>query len=99
MTDLLSKIERFVGELARPFAIIATAVGVNVATVIIALKIGPEAGAAAIFIGAVHTGFAAIFSAKSWENSQAGKHTATVEIAKATPAAPRDDTGASAPQG
>ena len=79
----LGLIKDFIGDVARPFAIISTSLGASVATVIVALKIGPDASAAAIFIGAVFTGVVGLFTAKAWENSQAGKHSATVEVAKA----------------
>lgn len=72
-----------VGDLARPVGILITSIGAAIATVVVALKIGPDAAAAAIFIGAVYTGLAALWAAKSWENSQSGKHAATVEVAKA----------------
>lgn len=72
-----------VGDLARPVGLLITSIGAALATVIVALKIGPDAAAAAIFIGAVYTGLAALWAAKSWENSQSGKHAATVEVAKA----------------
>jgi hypothetical protein len=77
-------VKAFIGDLARPFAIISTSLAASIASVVVALKIGPDAAAAAIFIGAVFTGVGAIYTAKSWEMAQAGKHSANVEIAKAT---------------
>lgn len=72
-----------VGDLSRPVGLLIMSVGATAATVIGARKIGPDAAAAAIFIGAVYTGLAALWVAKSWENSQSGKHAASVEVAKA----------------
>lgn len=80
----LERVATFLGDVARPIGIITTSVGASIGTVIIAVKINPDAAAAAIFIGAVFAGVGALFGAKAWENSQAGKHSATVEVAKAT---------------
>jgi hypothetical protein len=80
----LEGIKAFVGDLARPFAIIGTTVGVNTALVMVASKLGPDASAAAIFIGAAFAGLTTLYGAKAWEAVQAGKHTASVEIAKTT---------------
>ena len=52
----------------------------------ISTKIGPDASAAAIFIGAVFAGVGALYGAKSWEMAQSAKQAATVEVAKATTA-------------
>lgn len=71
-------------DLARPFAIYITAAAGALATVIVATKLEGDAAAAAIFIGAVNAGVAALYGAKAWEKSQEGKHAASVEVAKAT---------------
>lgn len=80
----LEQVKAFIGDLARPFAIISTSLAGSIATVIVATKIGPDASAAAIFIGAVYAGVGTLFGAKAWEVAQAGKHSASVEIAKTT---------------
>lgn len=82
---LSESIKVFIRDVSRPIGLLITAIGVNASTVIVAMKLGPDAAAAAIFIGAAHSGLAALWAAKSWENSQSGKHAATVEIAKAAP--------------
>lgn len=75
------QIKAFIGDLARPFAIISTSAGASVATVIIAQKVTGFAEAA-LFIGAVFTGVGALYTAKAWEVARTGKHAAEVEVAK-----------------
>lgn len=79
----LDELKHFIGDLARPFAIIATSLSASIATVVIAYKVDAFEGAA-IFIGAVFAGVGALYGAKAWENAKTGKHSAEVEIAKAT---------------
>lgn len=79
----LDQIKGFVGDLARPFAIISTSGSASVATVIIAQKVDGF-DSAAIFIGAVFAGVGALYGAKAWESVKASKSAADVEIAKAT---------------
>jgi hypothetical protein len=83
----MDQVKAFIGDLARPFAIISTSFAASVATVVVSTKIGPDASAAAIFIGAVFAGVGALYGAKAWEAVQSGKHIASVEIAKTTTAA------------
>jgi len=85
--DRLEQFKGLVGDLARPFAIISTSGAASIATVVIAHKVDGFDGAA-IFIGAVFAGVGALYGAKAWEVARAGKHTAEVEIAKATSATP-----------
>jgi len=77
----LDQIKGFVGDLARPFAIIATSGAASWSTVIIAQKVDGF-DSAAIFIGAVFTGVAALYGAKAWEVARTGKQAADIEIAK-----------------
>lgn len=79
----IDQFKTFVSDTARPFAIIASSSGAAIATVIIAMRV-TSFGEGALFIGAVFTGVGALYAAKSWEVSQEGKHSASVEIAKAT---------------
>lgn len=72
----------WLGKNARPLSILLPSAGAAIATVLIAAKVSTF-GEGAIFIAAVFTGVAALYTAKSWENSQAGKHAASVEVAKA----------------
>jgi hypothetical protein len=83
---VMEQIKGFVGDLARPIAIIGTTYGFNVALIKAADKIGPDATAAAIFITAAGGILATLYGAKAWEVIQGGKHAANVEIAKATTA-------------
>lgn len=83
MKNALDTIGAFLGETARPIGFLATAWAGAIATIIVATKLTGDAASAAIFIGAVNAGTAALYTAKAWENSQSGKHTATVEVAKA----------------
>lgn len=64
-TPWLADLAAFVGEIARPFAIISLSMAAARATVILAQKLGP--GEAAIFIGAVLAGLGALYGAKAWE--------------------------------
>lgn len=76
-------IKAFIGDLARPFAIIATSYAAARATIILAHKVGTLTEAA-IYIAAVFAGVGALYGAKAWENARAGKHDADVRIAAAT---------------
>ena len=84
----LDEIKGFVGDLARPFAIIVTSASASTATVIIALNNKDGFSAAAIFIGAVFTGVVGLFGAKAWENAQQAKQTANVAVAQAQSTTP-----------
>lgn len=61
----LADIAAFVGEMARPFAIIITAGCAGASSIILALKVNsPEA---AVFIGAVYLGVGSLYIGKAWE--------------------------------
>jgi hypothetical protein len=79
---IASDVAAFVGEVARPFAIIITAYGACQATIILATKV--TSAEAAIFIGAVFAGLGAIFGAKAWEK---------VSQVRADAAARKDSSG------
>ena len=83
---LLEQIKAFVGDLARPFAIISTSLAASIATVAIALRV-KTFGEGALYIGAVFAGVGALYGARAWEKVQDGKRSAEVEIAKAAPTA------------
>jgi hypothetical protein len=87
------QVKAFVGDLARPFAVISTSAAAAAATVLIALRVTSYAEGA-IFIGAVYAGVGALYAAKSWELNTQAKQAAGVEIAKAA-APPATDPGAS----
>lgn len=77
------RVKAFLGDLARPFAIIASSAAASWATVVIAYKV-TSFGEAALFIAAVYAGVGALYGAKSWEVAKTGKQAAEVEIAKQT---------------
>lgn len=81
-------VKSFIGDLARPFAIIVTSAATAAATVIVALKVD-SFDSAAIFIAAVYAGVGALYGAKAWEAVQTTKQGASVEIAKATSSPPQ----------
>lgn len=83
------RLKSFIGDLARPFAIIVTSLSASWAGITIAYRvqnIGLEG--AALFMGAIYTGVAALYGAKAWENARAGKQDADVKIAQAAGPAP-----------
>jgi hypothetical protein len=79
----LDQIKGFIGDLARPFAIVSSSLAASWATIVIAYKVDGF-GEAALFIGAVYAGVGALYVGKAWEVNTQAKQTAQVEIAKAT---------------
>lgn len=78
----LEQFKALIGDLARPYAIVAGATSASIATVIVAWKVdGFEA--AGIFIGAVWAGVGALYGAKAFEVAAVRKRDSEVEIAKA----------------
>ena len=84
---LMEQIKATAGDLARPFVQYAIGGATSAAIIIVALRVD-NGNDGAIVIGAAGLIVSAIFAAKSIENSQASKHTASVEIAKATNSEP-----------
>lgn len=78
----LERIKSFIGDLARPFAIIATSFAASWATIVIAYRV-ENGNDGAIFIGGVFAGVGALYIGKVWELAKTGKQNAEVEIAKA----------------
>lgn len=78
----LDRVKSFIGDLARPFAIIATSFAASWATIVIAYRV-ENGNDGAIFIGGVFAGVGALYIGKAWEVAKTGKQTAEVEIAKA----------------
>jgi len=63
--ELLSDCAAFIGEIARPFAIICTSFAASNATLQLATKVhSPEA---AVFLGAVFLGVGTLYGVKGWE--------------------------------
>lgn len=79
--DRLERIKAFIGDLARPFAIIVTSLSASIATVIVSTRT-ENGNDGAILIGAIFVGVAALYGAKSWEVTKTSKQAAEVEIAK-----------------
>lgn len=75
------RLATFLGEAARPFAIIATSASAAAATILIALRVTSYAEGAA-FIAAVFVGVGALYGAKAWENARNRRSEAEVEIAR-----------------
>ena len=73
-----------IADLARPFAIYVTTIGVNASAVTIAWKTDkPELIAAAAFMTALFTGLGALYGFKALEVSAIAKQAAGVHVAQA----------------
>lgn len=77
----VDQVKAFIGDLARPFAIISSSYAASHATIVIAYKVS-SFSEAAIFIGAVFAGVGALYGAKAWEVARTGKQATELEIAK-----------------
>lgn len=86
--DRLERIKTFVGDLARPFAIIATSGGAAWATVVVSYRV-ENGNDAAILMGAVFAGVGALYIGKAWEVAKTGKQAAEVQIAQAQSEQPK----------
>lgn len=74
-------VKAFIGDLARPFAIIATSLAAAWATVVIAYKV-EDGNDGAIFAGAYFLGVGTLYIGKAVEVFRSNKSAADVEIAK-----------------
>lgn len=79
--DRLERIKTFIGDLARPFAIIVTSGGAAWATVVVAYRV-ENGNDGAILMGAIFAGVSALYIGRAWENASTRKQAADVEIAK-----------------
>ncbi|HYE46209.1 MAG TPA: hypothetical protein VEA44_10605 [Caulobacter sp.] len=77
----LDQIKAFIGDLARPFAIIISSAGGAWASVVAAYRVD-NGNDGALLLGAIFAGISAIYIGKAWEVAKTGKHSAQVEIAK-----------------
>lgn len=77
----IDQFKGLVSDLARPFSIIATSGAGAWAIVDVGTRV--DAGNADTYVGAVLIGLAGLYFGKSWELSQASKHTAEVEKVRA----------------
>lgn len=87
MKRFLDPIAHFVGEIARPFAIMTTAYAAAHATIVIAGKV-ENGNDGAIFAGAYFLGVGTLFLGKAAEIISAGRHRRDVDVAQATGTAP-----------
>lgn len=86
--------KHLVGELARPFSIIATSFSAAVVPVVIVWRIAPERldlVAAAAFVGALYAGVGALYWGKAWEQAKVSGQAAEVEKARAVAPVAADD--------
>ena len=79
--DRLERIKTFIGDLARPFAIIVTSGGAAWATVVVAYRV-ENGNDGAILMGAIFAGVGALYIGKAWEAVKTKQSDATVEVAK-----------------
>ncbi len=90
-TDVL---KGFLGDLARPFAIMVTSACAGAATVIIAVRVATEGFGCAAVLTAVYAGVGALYIGKSWEQIRTTQSTSTanatvaIEQARATTGQP-----------
>lgn len=77
----LDRLAWFVGEVARPMAILTTSTAASIATVIIAQKV-VDGNDGFIFIGGVFAGVAVILGAKAAEEWGKDRNASKVEIAR-----------------
>jgi hypothetical protein len=74
------RVKAFIGDLARPFAIIATSYAAAHATVVIACKV-ENGNDGAIFAGAYFLGVASLYGAKAVETINAARARRDVDVA------------------
>ena len=87
MKRFLDPLAHFIGEIARPFAIMSTAYAAAHATIVIAGKV-ENGNDGAIFAGAYFLGVGTLFLGKAAEIISAGRHRRDVDVAQATGASP-----------
>jgi hypothetical protein len=83
----LDILAHFIGEIARPFAIMTTAYAAAHATIVIAGKV-ENGNDGAIFAGAYFLGVGTLFLGKAAEIISAGRHRRDVDVAQATGSPP-----------
>lgn len=77
---MLDKIKVFVGDLARPFAIISSSFAASWATIVISYRV-ENGNDGAIFAGAYFLGVGTLYLGKAVEAINAGRHRRDVEVA------------------
>lgn len=71
----------FIGETARPLAIVVTSIAASIATVLVAMRT-EDGNDAAILMGAIFAGVGVLYGAKAWEAVKTKQSDTTVEVAK-----------------
>ena len=85
----LDRLAWFIGEIARPIAIIVSCVAASVASVIMALRV-TDGSDGSMLAGAIWLGAGGIFVGKAVEEFGKSRNRANVEIAKASPPGPTE---------
>lgn len=78
---MMDRLSKFIGDIARPVAIIVSSVAASVASVIASLRI-ENGNDGAMLIGAVFVGVGALYGFRSAENWKAARADADVKIAE-----------------
>lgn len=78
----LDRLAWFVGQLARPTAIVTTSTAASIATVIIALRV-QDGNDGFVFIGGVFAGVSALYLGKAAEEFGKDRNASKVKIAEA----------------
>lgn len=81
MKNFLDPIAHFIGEIARPFAIMSTSFAAAWATITIAWKVD-NGSDGAIFAGAYFLGVGTLYLGKAVEAINAGRHKRDVDVAQ-----------------
>lgn len=81
----LDQIKHFIGDIARPFAIMSTSFAASWATIVIAGKV-ENGNDGAIFAGAYFLGVGTLFLGKAAEVITAGRNRRDVDVAQASTA-------------
>lgn len=77
----LERIKVFIGDLARPFAIISTSFAASWASIVTAYRVS-DGSDAAVLMGAIFAGVGALYLGKAWEVAKVAKSDAEVKIAE-----------------
>lgn len=78
---MMDRISKFIGDVARPVAIIASSIAASVASVIASLRI-ENGNDGAILLAAIFGGVGALYGFKAVENWKASKNEADVKISE-----------------
>lgn len=79
--DHLERWAAFIGNVARPFAIISTSFSAAWASIVVSYRV-ENGNDAAILMGAIFAGVGALYGFKAWERRKESEKAAEVEIAR-----------------